>query len=93
MNSNYLDIIVSQEKCKHFKNPKVREAFEVICADEMLSNKHFPNYDLIIDILDNAISDVRKNSESVQFYWLTEAVDPSKFKYFFLANLNKKTIQ
>lgn len=46
------------EKLSNLENNAVREVFEFICVDEMLSGKPVPDYDRIITELDEAILEV-----------------------------------
>lgn len=46
------------EKLSNLENNAVREVFEFICIDEMLSGKQVPDYDRIITELDQAIVEV-----------------------------------
>lgn len=59
-------------------NKHVRKAFTLIAADEMLKDKHAPDYKLMVNILDEAIEKVHEDkSGTPQFEWLTDQISES----------------
>lgn len=60
-----------QKKCKHFKDPIVQKAFQIICVDEMTSRKLIPDYRRIINVLSVAILHMNENNnKTLKFEWV-----------------------
>lgn len=62
-----------QKKCEHFTDENVREAFIIICADEMLIKKEVPDYKRIVNVLNKTIAEVSVNSVTEQFDQLSQS--------------------
>lgn len=70
MEKFYFNIIILQKKCKHFKDPIVEEAFEIVCVDEMISQKSIPDYMRIINALSEAINQINEDYVPLKFEWV-----------------------
>lgn len=64
------NILILQERCKHFKDDNVRKVFELVAADEMLINKKVPDFERITVAINNAIDTIFKRSRTTQSDWM-----------------------